>query len=132
MTATTLKPFKTQQEIWEYLLSGGKITFCGWQPWSSDSYLHLVDGEPTTNDDTCIKYAFNAKFWKPWVPQPKVFNSLFEAIPFMQAGGVVENSSGFRYRTSEGRIQISPKGLDFYDMCAVIHHLTDRVTEVVS
>jgi hypothetical protein len=57
--------FKTQQELWEYLIGGGKIT-CKYGK-DDHKYIHLIDGITRyPNGDSAQNCILSVDYWKPY------------------------------------------------------------------
>lgn len=80
--------FKTQAEIWKYLLEGGKVKLCAW---SDGRYIHLKNGFLEYNSghkyQGLISYPSEWEIWGSPKTKPKV--KLYEVI-YWDARGVEE------------------------------------------
>ncbi len=93
--------FKTQSELWEYLLKGGKVKN---KEWVNGSYCFLKDGYAETNSGSRVIYVFfNPQEWSIYEePKPKKKVTLYRYTYREDNGPDIEQTSWCSYGFKEG------------------------------
>lgn len=110
-----IKSFSTTEEIWRYVLGGGRVYSDGSDP---DEYVESIDG--VMRDETGVEVSYSFAYpgeWHPWEP-PKALTDHEAWTLIMSRGGEI-SLEGLYESEESARVALASKGRDRENLLAI-------------